>query len=123
LSDKSWFVVESQILPVVKSNLEAASPGWGGYNWLPIERRQLCWAHLKREFTKIAQRAGVSRTLGEELLEQERQLCELWYRVRDGTLARTEFIELVRPIRERILALLKVFSSILNSLFKEFPTV
>jgi len=116
-------VVESQILPVVKSNLEAASPGWGGYNWLPIERRQLCWAHLKREFTKIAQRAGVSRTLGEELLEQERQLCELWYRVRDGTLARTEFIELVRPIRERILALLKVFSSILNSLFKEFPTV
>lgn len=83
------------------------SDRWGGYNWLPRERRQLCWAHLKREFTKIAERAGVSRTLGEALLEQERQLFEFWYRVRDGTLARAEFIELVRPIRERVLALLE----------------
>ena len=62
---------------------------------------------MKREFTKIAERTGVSRALAEALLEQERQLFELWYRVRDGTLARESFIELVRPIRECVLALLE----------------
>lgn len=26
----------------------------GAYNWVDLERRQLCWAHLRREFIKIS---------------------------------------------------------------------
>lgn len=29
----------------------------GGYNWLALSQRQVCWAHLKRDFTQIAERA------------------------------------------------------------------
>lgn len=50
----------------------------GGYNWVDLERRQLCWAHLKREFIKISERPGVSGQLGEALLKQQEKLFELW---------------------------------------------
>jgi len=78
----------------------------GAYNWLAIEQRQVCWAHLKRDFTKIAERPGISGELGKALLEQQEQLFELWYQVRDGTLERTAFIDKVAPIRQRVKELL-----------------
>ena len=30
------------------------SDRYNAYNWLDVSQRQLCWAHLKREFTKIS---------------------------------------------------------------------
>ena len=78
----------------------------GAYNWLAIEQRQVCWAHLKRDFTKIAERPGISGALGAALLKQQEQLFELWYQIRDGTLERTEFIEKVAPIRQQVKELL-----------------
>ena len=41
---------------------------WSGYGWWPLERRQLCWAHLIREFQKIADRGDESQQIGEGLL-------------------------------------------------------
>ncbi|MEC4817847.1 MAG: IS66 family transposase [Scytonema sp. PMC 1069.18] len=82
------------------------SDRYASYNWVNLERRQLCWAHLKREFTKISERTGVSQELGTALLKQQEKLFELWHRVRDGTLARSDFIELASCIRSKIKALL-----------------
>lgn len=62
----------------------------GAYNWVDLERRQLCWAHLRREFIKISERPGVSKELGTALVKQLELLFELWHRVRDGTLARCD---------------------------------
>ena len=50
----------------------------GAYNWVDIERRQLCWAHLRREFLKISERPGVSQELGTALVKQQEKLFELW---------------------------------------------
>jgi transposase len=75
---------------------------WTGYSWGPLERRQLCWAHLIREFHKIAERGGHSQPIGEGLLEQARQLFALWHRVRDGTLRREGFAAAVVEIRARV---------------------
>lgn len=83
------------------------SDRYSAYNWLNLQWRQLCWAHLKRDFTKIAERGGVSQTLGEQLLQQQEKLFELWHRVRDGTLARPQWIEAVAPIRQRVKELLE----------------
>lgn len=83
------------------------SDRYGAYNWVNIERRQLCWAHLKREFVKISERLGVSKELGNKLLQQQENLFELWQRVRDGTLARGDFVELSKPIRAQIISLLQ----------------
>jgi transposase len=82
------------------------SDRYASYNWVDIEHRQLCWAHLKREFIKISERTGVSKELGTALVKQQEKLFELWHRVRDGTLTRSNFIELVNDIRSSIKALL-----------------
>ena len=80
---------------------------YGAYNWLDVAQRQLCWAHLKREFTKISERSGVSRQLGRDLLAQQKKLFRLWQRVRDGTLSRSEFQSLVSSLRAKVRSLLE----------------
>ena len=72
------------------------------YNWVDIERRQLCWAHWRREFIKISERPGVTKELGTALVKQQERLFELWHRVRDGTLTRNEFQLLVHEIRTSV---------------------
>src|ERR687895_1482562 len=75
---------------------------WTGYSWWPLDRRQLCWAHLIREFQKIAERGEGSQRIGEGLLAQARRLFELWHRIRDGTLTREGFAAAVVEIRAAI---------------------
>jgi len=98
---------------VAKTMLSEAFSGivisdrYGAYNWLAVNQRQVCWAHLKRDFTQMAERPGVSGDLGKALLEQEKHLFECWYQVRDGTLIWTEFIAAVAPIQAQVHALLQ----------------
>ena len=75
---------------------------WTGYSWWPLSRRQLCWAHLIREFQKIADRSGESLAIGEALLAQARKLFAWWPRVRDGTLTRERFAAAVVEIRAAV---------------------
>jgi nucleotide-binding universal stress UspA family protein len=82
------------------------SDRYNAYNWVDVGQRQLCWAHLKREFTKISERSGISRQLGRDLLAQQKKLFRLWHRIRDGTLTWAEFQALVSPIRARVSSLL-----------------
>ena len=53
------------------------SDRYSAYNWLDVTQRQLCWAHLKRDFTKISQRSGVSRQIRRNLLAQNKKLFRL----------------------------------------------
>jgi transposase len=80
---------------------------WHSYNCFPINQRQLCWAHLKRDFTKISEREGKSGRIGKELLEQEKLLFTYWHRVRNGTLQRSSFKIYAANIRGKIKALLQ----------------
>jgi len=73
---------------------------YGAYNWLEVASRQVCWAHLKRDFIQIAERT--SAELGTALLEQQKHLFALWYQVRDGTLSRPDLIAAVVRIRARV---------------------
>lgn len=75
---------------------------WTGYGGWPLDRRQLCWAHLIREFQKIADRGGESQVIGEGLLAQSRKLFEWWGRIRDGTLTREGFAAAVVEIRAAV---------------------
>ena len=80
---------------------------YGAYNWLSVEQKQFCWAHLKREFTKISERTGVAGELGKALLVEEKKLFELWYQVRDGTKTHATFALEVEPIRAAFQVLLQ----------------
>jgi transposase len=83
------------------------SDRWSGYNWLPVLQRQLCWAHLKRDFQAFVDRGGESARLGEALLKQVATMFELWHKLRGGVLSRTQFQEHVAPIREEVGVLLR----------------
>lgn len=83
------------------------SDRWSGYNWLSALQRQLCWAHLKRDFQAFVDRGGESAHLGEALLKQVKTMFELWRQLREGILSRTEFQEHMAPIREQVGTLLR----------------
>ena len=83
------------------------SDRWGAYNWLPTDRRQLCWAHLIRDFTAISERGGASGKIGEKLLAAAHAMFRLWHRVRDGTLGRAEFARRMEPVVRKVSRLLE----------------
>ncbi len=77
------------------------------YNLVDPERRQLCWAHLRRDFQAFVDRCGESARIGQALLGQAEKLFELWYRVRDGTLSRADFQVAMAPVRREVGILLR----------------
>ena len=76
------------------------SDRYSAYRWLALDQWQVCWAHLKRDLTAMAERMGVSREIGEALLRRQRRLFRWWHRVRDGTLSREQFIDQVSQLRQ-----------------------
>ena len=95
-----------QVLGKVVQHI-VGSDRWSGYNWLDPQQRQLCWAHLKRDFQALVERGGESERLGRALLEQVEKMFSLWHRVRDGTLSRGDFQTAMQPIQTRVGDLLR----------------
>jgi len=83
------------------------SDRWGGYTWVDPARRQLCWAHLVRDFAAFVERGGEPARVGQALLAVSAHIFALWHRVRDGTLSRGAFIEEMVPLQAQLVALLE----------------
>jgi len=64
---------------------------FGVYTHLPGDRRQVCWAHLRRDFQAMIDRRDGGSGIGEELLFHADMLFAHWQRVRDGTRTRRWF--------------------------------
>jgi transposase len=82
------------------------SDRFGAYNAFK-GRRQLCWAHLMRDFEAFRAMRGRPGWIGKQLQRRARKLFKLWHRVRDGTLSRRAFLKRLPYHRSRIQALLK----------------
>ena len=76
------------------------SDRFSAYNHLPIQQRQLCWAHLIRDLTAIAERPGASAEFGAELLGLQQQLFDHWHRYKHGTIDWHALQQSCRPIRQ-----------------------
>jgi transposase len=83
---------------VVRSLL---GPAWAGivgsdrfaaYRGLALPQRQICWAHLKRDFQKLVDWGPGPRPAGERLLACHAQVFELWHRFRAGELDRAALV-------------------------------
>jgi transposase len=83
------------------------SDRWSAYNGLSVLQRQLCWAHLKRDFTKWSERAGPARAFGQEGLRVVRALFRRWHRFRGGGLTREQLQETMKPVQRRLRRLLE----------------
>lgn len=79
---------------------------YNAYNWLPLRRRQICWAHLKRDFQAIAERGGESAAIGQELVEQTREVFHLWHKGRGGEITRSALRRKMKPMQQRVKELL-----------------
>jgi len=84
------------------------SDRYSGYDWINIEQRQVCWAHLIRDFRKIAESGGTAVSIGDGLGQQAKKLFLLWHRVRDGTLMHPTFVRRAGRIRAQMQDLLEL---------------
>ena len=83
---------------------------YSAYNWYPVRWRQLCWAHLLRDFEAMRGRGGCSEEIGDALLAQAHQMFTWWHRVREGTLKRSTFRSSMTPLRREVERLLEAGS-------------
>lgn len=81
------------------------SDRFSSYNW--VKNRQLCWAHLRRDWQAFIDRGGSSRRIGRGLRQLTDQMFHLWHRVRDGTLPRHSFRFEMIAIRQEVGAWLR----------------
>ncbi len=84
------------------------SDRWSAYNWIPNHLRQLCWAHLKRDFQAFAEREGPSALIGEQLLTQLDLLFDAWHAFRQQSISRTELQDTLQPVQLRVAELLRL---------------
>jgi transposase len=84
------------------------SDRYSAYNWLDPIHRQVCWAHLKRDFQAWVERGGESGVIGRMLLARLKQFFGFWHRIRDGTLSRAAFQTAMQPIRREVVGLLEI---------------
>ena len=78
------------------------------YTHLAPDKRQICWAHLRRDFQAMIDRQNAGATIGEDLLAHADILFEHWQKVRDGTRRRRWFASKHAGwLREEVRLLLK----------------
>ena len=84
------------------------SDRWSAYHALPPSQRQLCWAHLKRDFQKCVDRGGPAQAVGEAGLAIVEAVFERWHRFRGGGLTREELKEALKPLVQSLRELLRL---------------
>lgn len=84
---------------------------WSAYGWVDVLRRQLCWAHLLRDFQGMTERDAVGARVATEILGEVEKMFDWWHRVRDGTMENVAFQKLMTPVRARVGDLLREAST------------
>jgi hypothetical protein len=61
-------------------------------------QRQVCWAHLKRNWEKLVERGGKAKAIAQACLEVHRQVFALWYLYRGGGLGYRQLDKAMTPL-------------------------
>jgi len=75
---------------------------WGVYEQVPAKLRQLCWAHLKRDFQKFIDRGGAGAAFGREGRQLVKKVFAAWHAFRDGQVTRIQLKEQLAPVVRRM---------------------
>jgi transposase len=79
-----------------------ASDRWSVYGQLKLGLRQLCWAHLKRDFQKLVDRGLDAKDIGEMGLDTVVVVFEHWHSFRGGGLSRAQLQRKIAPVRQTL---------------------
>jgi transposase len=83
------------------------SDRWSAYTWVPPEQRQVCWAHLKRDFQALVDLGGGARPIGETALDLIEQLFTVWHAARAEPAPRPALAAVVAPLQVEFRTLLE----------------
>src|SRR5262249_24981500 len=83
------------------------SDRWGTYNRLPPDQRQVCWAHLIRDFRKCADRGGEAEPIGRAGQEASEGLFAAWWDFRQRRIDRAALQAAPDPIARALRAALE----------------
>ncbi len=84
----------------------ACSDRWWAYDYLDPERRQLCWAHLGRDFTAHGEGLAAQKEFGEAGLALAARLFEVWDAFKADR-DRARLSEGISPLKDELRALLE----------------
>jgi transposase len=86
------------------------SDRWWAYGHLPLRRRQVCWAHLRRDFQAHAEGLGADKELGEHGLRVCDELFWAW-EVFQHTGDRRDLKLAIRALRRELKPILRQYSA------------
>jgi transposase len=86
------------------------SDRWSAYTWVDPHRRQVCWAHLKRDFQALVDGGGAARPIGAAALGLLDQVFDAWQQARDDPAAYAQLADTLAPTQGAFRMLLEVGS-------------
>jgi transposase len=70
--------------------------------YLPLKLRQLCWAHLLRDFEAMVERGGACAQVGGLLVAAAQALFHIWHNARDGTYSQSYYRARMTLLRKQV---------------------
>jgi transposase len=83
------------------------SDRWRAYDGVPVLQRQICWAHLKRNWERLRERGGSAQRLADACLAIKDKVFALWHLFRGGGLTRSQLDDQMAPLALELLAILQ----------------
>jgi len=83
------------------------SDRWCVYASIRRRFRQICWAHLKRDFKRLAQKPGVAGELGEKALTITAHVFMLWKDFKAQIIDRRALNQCLRPLKSELRSVLE----------------
>lgn len=99
-----------KILRAIMSDFKniLVSDRYAAYNIFDSSKRQICWAHLKRDFNKLSEKDNqIIARIGKELLQCQARLFAKWHEYKAKEITRDELLFSTKPIRQRVGELLE----------------
>jgi transposase len=85
------------------------SDRWWAYGHLPLRRRQICWAHLRRDFKAHAEGLAADKDFGEAALSVCDELFWAW-EIFQHTGDRRELKRRVRALQRQFKAIMRTYA-------------
>jgi transposase len=98
--NRSWQGLQSLLGEVIKGIV--CSDRWSVYGKLLVEARQLCWAHLKRDFQKCVDRGGAAEPIGQAGLKVVGELFASWEDFGAGQIDRAGLQRRLEPVAKAL---------------------
>lgn len=82
---------------------DITSDRYAAYNMFAIEKRQVCWAHLLRDFTRFSHSGDpFTAKVGLGLLRQANRMFQVYHQCRNAEITQSQFLREISDIKKRV---------------------